>query len=255
MAHSAVPSSQRLHWQTARIEAIDALSGRVRRIVLRPQHWIRPRAGQHLDIRLTAPDGYQAQRSYSLLSPPDRVGIYELGIELLVDGEVSPWFHAAAQVGESIEVLGPVGGYFVWPPDGQSPALLVGGGAGVVPLLSMAAHRANGHPGAPMVLVVAAHTLDDVLLWPQLQQWESRADGFYTRLALSRGQALARPQDRLGRLQGADLRAALQWLGDGAAARTVVYVCGRNAFVDSVVEMLRILQVPDGAIRTERFGG
>lgn len=255
MADRAANAAQRLQWQSARIEAVEALSPRVRRIVLRPQHWHRPQAGQHLDVRLTAPDGYQAQRSYSLLSPPDRVGVYELGIELLPEGEVSPWFHEAAQVGESIEVLGPVGGHFVWPTDATRPTLLVGGGSGVVPLLSMAADYASGHQQAPLVLVVAARTLDEVLLWPQLQQWESQGGGFSTFLALSRSATRSRPQDRLGRLQTADLAAAVQRLGAGAAQSASVYVCGRNAFVDSVVEMLRTLHIPDTAIRTERFGG
>ena len=143
MVESARSAGERLVWQEARIEALESLSPRIIRVVLRPQAWHLPLAGQHLDVRLTAEDGYQAQRSYSLLSPPDRDGVYELGIERLADGEVSPWFHDAAQVGESIEVYGPVGGHFVWSAALDRPALLIGGGSGVVPLLSMAAHRAH----------------------------------------------------------------------------------------------------------------
>ena len=116
----------RLSWQTARIDALQALTPRVMRVVLRPDRWVRPRPGQHLDVRLTAEDGYQAQRSYSLLSPPQRTGLYELGIERLDDGEVSTWFHDKAQHGETIEVLGPVGGHFVLDESNTRPALLIG---------------------------------------------------------------------------------------------------------------------------------
>ena len=146
MAEASAGTGQHLRWQNARVEALDALTPTIRRITLRPQHWHQPLAGQHLDVRLTADDGYQAQRSYSLLSPPQREGVYELGIERLADGEVSPWFHDAVQVGESIEVLGPVGGHFVWRAQEAPPTLLIGGGSGVVPLLAMAAHvDAEGH--------------------------------------------------------------------------------------------------------------
>ena len=247
--------NRRLLWQSARIEALEDLSSRVRRVVLRPQNWHRPLAGQHLDVRLTADDGYQAQRSYSLLSPPEREGVYELGIERLSDGEVSPWFHDAAQVGDSIEFLGPVGGHFIWHPQAGQPTLLVGSGSGAVPLLGMAAQRSQSRLSTPMVLVVAARTFADVLLWPELQRWEALGDGFQSRLALSRDVAVHRAQDHAGRLREADLVAALQHLGDSAAQPAAVYVCGRNAFVESVVAMLRTLLIPDGAVRTERFGG
>ncbi len=244
-----------LEWQSARIEAIERLSPLVRRVVLRPTVWHRPLAGQNLSIRLTADDGYQAQRSYSLLSPPDMEGLYELGIERLSDGEVSPWFHDAAQVGDSIEILGPVGLHFVWRPEDEQPALLIGSGSGVVPLLAMAAHHVHSRSTSPMVLVIAVRTMVDVMLWPELQRWEEYGKGFHSRLALSRDIAAPRNQDRIGRLNEADLAVALQRLGDRAAASAAVYVCGSNSFVESVTTMLRALRVPDGAVRTERFGG
>ena len=258
MAELAQRASMQSVWQTARVEALEPLSARIRRVVLRPQAWHAPWAGQHLDLRLTAEDGYQAQRSYSLLSPPELEGVYELGIERLADGEVSPWFHDAAQVGDTIEILGPVGGHFVWHAAEGRPTLLIGGGSGVVPLLSMAAHRAHRAKASaltPMVLLVAARTLGDVPHWPALQRWEAQGSGFHSHLALSRDDAAPRVQDQTGRLRQADVAAALQHLGDSAAQSAQVYVCGRNAFVESVTAMLRELRVPDGAIRTERFGG
>jgi ferredoxin-NADP reductase len=258
MAESAQRASTLSTWQTARVEALEPLTAHIRRVVLRPQVWHAPQAGQHLDLRLTADDGYQAQRSYSLLSPPELDGVYELGIERLADGEVSPWFHDAAQVGDTIEMLGPVGGHFVWHASEGRPTLLIGGGSGVVPLLSMAAHRAahaQVSASAPMVLLVAARTLGDVLGWGDLQRWEAQGKGFHSQLALSRDDAAPRAQDHTGRLRQADVAAALQHLGDAAAQSAQVFVCGRNAFVEDVTTMLRELMVPDGAIRTERFGG
>lgn len=255
MVKAVADAASRLTWQSARIEVIEPLAEGIKRIVLRPRVWHAPWAGQHLDVRLTADDGYQAQRSYSLLSPPERDGIYELAIEHLPGGEVSPWFHEAATVGDEVEILGPTGGHFVWRAESAVPALLVGGGSGVVPLLSMMAHRASHRAASPMVLCIAARTLAHVPMWQQLQAWERDDERMQCTLALSRQSVAPRPQDRAGRLQVSDLATALQWLGGNAAQSSTAYLCGSNAFVEAVTAMLRELQVPDGAIRTERFGG
>lgn len=220
MAEASAGTGQHLRWQNARVEALDALTPTIRRITLRPQHWHQPLAGQHLDVRLTADDGYQAQRSYSLLSPPQREGVYELGIERLADGEVSPWFHDAVQVGESIEVLGPVGGHFVWRAQEAPPTLLIGGGSGVVPLLAMAAHGVQSGLMAPMVLMVAARTLADVPLWTELQQWQAQSSRFQCRLALSRETTVPRVQgagQALPVLQARLMRAAASQLAQAQA--------------------------------------
>jgi len=145
--------------------------------------------------------------------------------------------------------------HFVWRPEDEQPALLIGSGSGVVPLLAMAAHHVHSRSTSPMVLVIAVRTMVDVMLWPELQRWEEYGKGFHSRLALSRDIAAPRNQDRIGRLNEADLAVALQRLGDRAAASAAVYVCGSNSFVESVTTMLRALRVPDGAVRTERFGG
>ena len=238
-------------WKPATVDAVERLSPRIVRIRLRPQTWRKPHAGQHLDVRLTAEDGYQAQRSYSLLSPPELEGFYDLAIERLDDGEVSPYFFEVAQPGDEVEVLGPVGGHFVWPPEAPRPVLLVGGGSGVVPLLAMAQHRAAlPSPQPPMGLVYAARGLAEIILWPELQALE-KSSGFTVRLALSRASTAPRPQDKTGRLDAAFLLEALQSLG----SNPLVYVCGSNGFVETVTPALLQHGVPPGDIRTERFGG
>lgn len=244
---------ERLAWTRARIAALERLTPRLLRVELEPTAWHRPRAGQHVDVRLTADDGYQAQRSYSLLSPPEHAGCYELAIERLEDGEVSPWFHEVARPGDELELRGPLGGHFVWAREAAPPTLLVGGGSGLVPLLAMVRHRRAAPAGAPMVLVAAARTADDVPLRDELLADEAAGNGFTLRLALSRESAVARPQDRAGRPDAAFLAAALAPLGP--AAGVLAYVCGRHAFVEAIAAQLLALGVPAARIRTERFGG
>ncbi len=242
-----------LRWTPARITALERLTPRLLRVELAPAVWQRPRAGQHVDLRLTADDGYQAQRSYSLLSPPERAGRIELAIERLDDGEVSPWFHDVAQVGDEIELRGPLGGHFVWEREDAPPTLLVGGGSGLVPLLAMVRHRAAGPAGAPMVLVAAARTAAEVPLRDELLAEEAAGRGFALVQALSREASVARAQDHAGRPDAAFLAVALRPLG--APARVRAYVCGRHAFVEAIAAQLLSLGVPAAHIRTERFGG
>ncbi|MBX9601323.1 MAG: hypothetical protein K2X35_09970 [Bryobacteraceae bacterium] len=240
-------------WIKARIERLERLSPKILRVVLRPEHWQPWLAGQHIDIRLTAPDGYQAQRSYSLLwSPEPRV--YHVAIERLDDGEVSGYFHGAALVGDELEVLGPVGGYFVWDEANPVPALLIGGGSGLIPLLSMAARRSANGVTIPMVLVVGARRIDDVILWKEIQAWEEAATGFNSYLALSRETQVPRPQDQSGRIDAGLLGKCLSQLGSSPVDR-LCYVCGRNEFVEFITSALQILGVEPGLVRTERFGG
>lgn len=243
----------RLGWSTARITRLQPLNPRMLRVVLLPAVWQRPVAGQHIDLRLTADDGYQAQRSYSLLSPPGREGEYEMAIELLADGEVSPWFHHVAQPGDELQWRGPVGGHFIWRAQPARPTLLVGGGSGVVPLLAMVQDRLAQPATAPMMLLAAARTLDDVLLLDTLQQGQARGDCFEYRLALSRAASVPRPQDHPGRIDAALLQQALQDLGGTAAPQA--YVCGRHAFVETITQALVAAGMPPQDIRTERFGG
>jgi ferredoxin-NADP reductase len=238
-------------WQEAVIDAILPLTPRIKSFMLRPPVWHPFVAGQHLDIRLTAPDGYQAQRSYSVASAPESEGVYELAIEALEDGEVSPYFHEVAQVGDAIELRGPFGGYFNWSAAEGGPVLLIGGGSGIVPLMSMVRHRAAQRSAAPVVLLYGARTLAEAAFAGELDALDEAGDGFRAVFALSRDTA-RRPRDVSGRIDGAVIARALEMLG--GAPRTT-YVCGSNRFVEAVTTHLVAGGQPPAAIRTERFGG
>ena len=238
-------------WQDAVIERIERQTARVKSFFLRPRSWRSFRAGQHLDIRLTAPDGYQAQRSYSVASAPGFEGLYEIVVERLQDGEVSPFFHDVAEVGDAIEIRGPFGGHFAWGPEDGGPLLLVGGGSGVAPLMSILRHRAavGGDVGA--VLLQAARTWDDVIYREELIARDDVEGEFTLLLSLSRDNA-RRPRDASRRIDAPLLAATLTTLG---AAPRLTFVCGSNPFVEAVTSHLLNLGLSPQAIRTERFGG
>ncbi len=167
------PLQQATHavsWQQATLEQIVVETHRVKSFTLRLPKWARYKPGQHVDVRLTAPDGYQAQRSYSIASAPENEGVIALSIELIADGEVSPFFHEIVQLGDEIEVRGPIGGPFTWTPALGGPLLLVGGGSGVVPLMSMLRHRANVAPEVPALLLYSSRSVDEVIYREQLDR-------------------------------------------------------------------------------------
>ncbi|RWH47958.1 MAG: oxidoreductase, partial [Mesorhizobium sp.] len=150
-------------WQTVTIRRIEKRTPRVTSFFLEPSRPFAYRAGQHVDVRLTAPDGYQARRSYSIASGPEAGEMIELAIERLDDGEVSPFFHDIAAVGDEVELRGPLGGHFVWYDGDGGPLLLVGGGSGVVPLMAMIRHRAARRSAVPVALVFSARVWDEVI--------------------------------------------------------------------------------------------
>jgi ferredoxin-NADP reductase len=238
-------------WQEAVVEAVTPLTARIKSFVLRPPVWHPFTAGQHLDIRLTAPGGYQAQRSYSVASAPEREGVYELAIEALDDGEVSPFFHEVAQPGDGIEMRGPFGGHFNWRAEDGGPVLLIGGGSGIVPLMSMARHRAARGSTVPMTLLYGARTLAEAAFADELRRLEEAGDGFGLFFALSR-EAAQRSQDISGRVDAAAIDRALGALGGQPRA---TYVCGSNRFVEAAAELLVGMGPPPATIRTERYGG
>jgi ferredoxin-NADP reductase len=236
-------------WTEARITRIERRTPRLTSVFL--QAALAPHlAGQHIDVRLTAPDGYQAQRSYSIASAPGD-GEIELAIERLDDGEVSPYFHEVAQPGDTIEVRGPIGGHFIWRPEDGGPVLLVAGGSGIAPLMAIARAWSGAMATTPMLLFYSARTWDDLVYRDELLAMAARTAAFTFVAATTRGRK-ARPEDFERRLDGPMLRDILgRWDRTPAHA----YVCGSNAFVGTAADHLVGAGVPARLIRTERYGG
>ncbi len=231
----------RLTWLVTKVTGAVEETSRVRTLLLEANGWPGHRAGQHLDVRLTAQDGYQAERSYSIASAPgDRLAIT---VERLEDGEVSPYLVEVAREGDEFEVRGPIGGYFVWEDDGR-PVLLVGGGSGVVPLMSMIRSSAGL---TPIRLLYSSRTLEDVIYGKEL---DSRAgDNLEVFQTLTREQ----PPGWTGytrRIDGEMLR-EVAW---PPADEPHVFVCGSTRFVDAAADGLVALGYEPLSIRTERFG-
>ena len=250
----AAPAPSRepkLRWQEATITATHAETPLVKSFMLAPTAPFPFRAGQHVDVRLTAPDGYQAERSYSIASAPDNAAAIELAIERLDDGEVSPYFHDVAEVGDKIELRGPIGGHFVWEVDDGGPLLLLGGGSGVVPLMSMLRHRAARGSRLPALLLFSARSLEGVIFRDELLALDARNDGFQLALALTR-ESPRRASDFGRRVDAgmvADLVARLP------EPPRHVFVCGGNPFVEAASQGALHAGVDRALIRTERYGG
>ncbi|HWH12298.1 MAG TPA: ferredoxin reductase [Solirubrobacteraceae bacterium] len=220
---------------------------RARSIAFDVPDWSGHRAGQHVDVRLTAEDGYQAQRSYSIASAP-AAGRLVLTVERLDDGEVSPYLVDELRVGDEIELRGPIGGHFVWEQAMGGPVLLLGGGSGVVPLASMLRyHRAIDSPVALHVLY-STRTLADVLYRDELSRLASRAD-IEISMTLTRGS----PVGWQGYERRID-RELLDAVGWPPRERPLVYICGPSGFVETAADILVGLGHAPDRIRTERFG-
>ncbi len=240
-----------LRWQQAVITAMVPQTSRVKSFYFALSYSFSFRAGQHVDVRLTAPDGYRAERSYSIASAPEMSGTIELAIERLDDGEVSPFFHDVAAVGDDIEMRGPIGGHFVWDTADGGPLFLLGGGSGVVPLMSMIRHRAVQGSAAPMLLLFSARTWDDIIFREELLALDDRRDGFELVLALTRGPR-RRASDYERRVDGAML---IELLARLARAPKRAFICGSNPFVEAASQGAIEAGVAAGIIRTERYGG
>ena len=236
----------RLTWQVAEVVDLVTETPRVKTVAFDVPAWAGHRAGQHVDVRLTAEDGYQAQRSYSIASAPDGTRI-ELTIERLDDGEVSPYLVDELRPGDRIELRGPVGGYFVWEPAQRGPLLLVGGGSGVVPLMAMIRHRAASDTDVDTRLLSSSRSWDDVIYRDELDRLDE--DGLRVVHALTR----SRPPGWTGYARRVDAE-MLAEIGPEPAEQPRVYVCGPTSFVEAVAEALVGLGHQPGAIRTERFG-
>jgi len=220
-------------WQIATVTSIKLETPTVKSFRLDLPMWMPHVPGQHYDVRLTAPDGYSAQRSYSIASSPLDEGGIELTVDRLADGEVSPYLHDVLEEGDQVEVRGPFASYFVW--HGEAPVLLVGGGSGIVPLMAMLRHRRRTMPELPMRLVYSVRTAEDVIYADEL--------GDDTELTFTREP----PDDWAGHTGRIDA----SMLAEGSG---IAFVCGSNGFVEAAVSLLLENGFSPASIRTERFG-
>jgi ferredoxin-NADP reductase len=241
----------KLVWQPASVVAIEPRTPTVKSFFFRLAQPVSFIPGQHMDVRLTAPDGYEAQRSYSIASAPDGSGCIELAIELLQDGEVSPFFFDTVAVGDEIALRGPIGGHFMWCVEDGGPVLLIGGGSGVVPLACMLRHRAARASAVPIALVYSARTAADLIFGDELRTLRARRDGFHFLPTLTR-ETNPPPGFRIGRIDADLLGDAL---GHLPTAPKIAFVCGANAFVETAADALIDLGISPTTIRTERYGG
>jgi len=229
----------------AEVAAVRPETTRVKTLGFEVAGWPGHRAGQHVDVRLTAEDGYQAQRSYSIASATNAPRL-ELTVERIDDGEVSPYL-TEARPGDQVEVRGPVGGFFVWDPTPGGDVLLVGGGSGVVPLMAMVRQRAASGDSVPTRLLYSARSWDDVIYRDELARLAERADGFEVVYALTREQ----PPDWMGYSRRVDRELLAEVVPDDLA---LTFVCGPTPFVEAVAEALVELGHEPSRIKTERFG-
>jgi ferredoxin-NADP reductase len=236
----------RLTWQVATVADVRTETDRVKTLVLDVAGWTGHRAGQHVDVRLTTDDGYQAQRSYSIASAPTGMSV-ELTVERIDDGEVSPYLTEDARPGDRFELRGPVGGYFVWDPSPGGSVLLVGGGSGVVPLMAMARQRAADRDDVPTRLLYSARSSAELIYREELEQLAGTGEGFDVVYTLTREQ----PPGWTGYSRRVDGELLAEIVPDDLA---LTFVCGPTPFVEAVAEALVALGHDPARIKTERFG-
>jgi len=243
MARTAVRG--RLTWQVATVTSVAEETDSVRTIGLEVPGWPGHRAGQHLDVRLTAEDGYTAERSYSIATADGEP--VAITVERLDDGEVSPYLTADLRAGDELELRGPIGRWFVWDTSDGGPLLLVAGGSGVVPLRAILRHRQRSGSDVPLRLLYSSRTVADVIYHRELDQYRDGAQVIYT---LTRSQP-AGWTGYTGRINEA-LLAEVAW---PAEARPLAYICGPTSFVETAAAALVGLGYPPERVKTERFGG
>jgi ferredoxin-NADP reductase len=222
---------------------------RAKTLVLDVPGWPGHRAGQHVDVRLTADDGYQAQRSYSIASAPEDSDQVALTVERIEDGEVSPYLVDELAEGDQLELRGPIGGYFVWDVEMGGPLLLVGGGSGVSPLMAMIRHRAARGSRVPTRLLYSSRSLEDVIYRAELDGLAGRADGLEVFHTLTR----SRPADWHGYARRID-GDMLAEIGFPPEQHPLCMVCGPTPLVEAVAKALVELGHPPDRVKTERFG-
>jgi ferredoxin-NADP reductase len=240
---------RRLSWRLGDVAEVIDETPRVRSIVLDASGWPGHRAGQHVDVRLTADDGYQAQRSYSIASAPDIRERLALTVERIADGEVSPYLAGELRPGDKLELRGPIGGYFVWDVTVGGPLLLVAGGSGVCPLMAMLRHRAARGSSVPTRLLYSSRSLDDIIYRRELDELAAGSDGLEVVHTLTRVWPPAWSGYR--RRVDKEMLAEVAWPPD---QRPLAFVCGPTPLVESVAELLVAFGHEPNRIKTERFG-
>jgi len=233
----------RLTWQVGSVVDTRKETSRVKTLVVDVPGWRGHLAGQHVDVRLTAEDGYQAVRSYSIASPPEEAHV-AITVEGLDNGEVSPYLVEDVQVGDALEFRGPIGGYFTWDISNGGPLALVGGGSGVVPLVAMIRHRLSAGSDVPARLLYSVRSAEEVIYREDLDRAGIEVKYTYTR---------SHPPGWTGYQRRVD-RAMLEDVLWSAAERPLIYVCGPTAFVEAVAGDLVALGHEPARVKTERFG-
>ena len=241
---------QTLGWQIASVRDIKSETEKVKSFTLILPDWMRHRAGQHYDLRLTAEDGYQTQRSYSIASEPEREGEVDITVERINGGEVSTYLHDVLIPGDRIELRGPIGGYFVWEAGLlPGPLLLIAGGSGIVPLMSMIRHRAALGAKNPTTLLYSSRNFEDIIYYKELERLRVSSAGLQILHTLTRSQ----PADWKGyarRIDEGMLKEAADPLGEAVQ----VFICGPTSMVESAANSLVKVGIKPNQIRTERFG-
>lgn len=238
----------RLAWRRATVQRLIDETPHVKSLVLDVPGWVGHRAGQHLDVRLTAEDGYQTERSYSISSAPAEPQV-TLTIERLDDGEVSPYLTDVLHPGDELEVRGPIGGWFTWRPEEGGPLLLVAGGSGVAPLMAMIRQRAAVRSPAPVCLLYSSRTYDEIIFREELDR-SAVADGdLMVDYTLTRSQ----PPGWQGYIRRID-RAMLEAVAWAPEEHPMIFVCGPTPLVESVATLCVGLGYTPARIKTERFG-
>jgi ferredoxin-NADP reductase len=237
-----------LIWQTAEVLDIVTETPRVKTLLLKLPDFTKYLPGQHVDVRLTADDGYQAQRSYSIASAPEEKHV-ALTVERIQDGEVSPYFTDEVRAGDKFEMRGPIGRYFVWTVKLDGPLLLIGGGSGVVPLMAMLRHRAAHASSIPAELLYSSRTQSDIIYRDELDRLVARNDGLAVTHTLTREKP-AGWTGRVGRIDSAMLAEA----GLTADQKPKIFICGPTGFVEAAANALLAFGHDRALIKTERFG-
>jgi ferredoxin-NADP reductase len=239
---------RRLLWRIGEVVEVVPETPRTKSLVLGVPGWEGHKAGQHVDVRLTAPDGYQAQRSYSIASAPEDEKLI-LTVDRLDDGEVSPYLTDVLEVGDRLELRGPIGGYFTWAAEDGGPLLLVGGGSGVVPLMAMIRHRAALGSDVPTRLLYSSRYYEEIIYRDELENLAARDGSLEVIHTLTR----SRPEG----WSGYDRRIDTEMLGEVAWSpdeRQLAFVCGPTPLVEAVGSALVGLGHDPARVKTERFG-